>query len=443
MSGIARLLIKRGIKVSGSDVRPNKNIEDLAALGADIVIGHDARNINGADLIIYSSAITGDNPEIKAAQPKSIPCLKRAQALAKLMLDKTVITVTGSHGKTTTASLISFMLLKAGLSPTIAVGGIMRNIDTNAYWGDGEYFVAEADESDGSFLYYLPKYSVITNIDREHLDYYRDFDTEVGAFADYIRSTRDDGCLFCCNEDLTLKRLVRDYRKKYVFFGLQETADVFPRAIVMKDLTSGFDCFYRGKLIDRFFLNLGGLHNISNAMAAIALGVEMGLSAGVMKEALSEFRGAGRRLEVKFKDENYFLLDDYAHHPTEIQATLQAVTNLRYRRVIAVFQPHRFSRTRLLLEEFGKCFGSADEVLVTDIYAASETPLPDVSAQSVCDKIKEWAPGKPVDYVRRDDLVARVMDKLQHGDLIITLGAGDITRISDRIAGELRRITRM
>lgn len=440
MSGIAHLLLKRGIQVSGSDVKTNKSTDALAALGAEIFIGHDARNIKGADLIIYSSAIAGNNPEILAAQPKNIPYIKRAQALANLMLDKTVITVTGSHGKTTTASLISFMLLKAGFAPTIAVGGIMRNIDTNAYWGEGDYFVAEADESDGTFLYYLPKYSVITNIDREHLDYYKDFDTEVRAFADYIGSTRDDGCLFCCNDDPILKRLLADSRKKYVFFGLQETADIFPRNIVMKDLTSGFDCFYRGKLLDRFFLNLGGLHNVSNAMAVIALGLEMGIDKAVMKEALSEFKGAGRRLEIKFKDEKYLLLDDYAHHPTEIQATLQAVKNLGYRRIVAVFQPHRFSRTKLLLDEFGKCFGAADKVMVTDIYAASEPPVEGVSAGSVCDKIKEHLPGKAVEFVLKDDILSRVMEGLEYGDVIITLGAGDIAKVSDQIAGELRKL---
>ena len=437
MSGIARLLLKRGIKVTGSDVKSNKNIEELQALGVEIFIGHNARNIKGADLIIYSSAIKEDNPEIKAAEPKSIPYIKRAQALAKLMVDKTVITISGSHGKTTTASLISFMLLKAGLSPTIAVGGIMRNIETNAYWGDGEFFVAEADESDGTFLYYLPKYSIITNVDREHLDYYKDFDTEVRTFAEFIESTREDGCLFCCNEDEVLKKILRDYRRKYVLFGLHEDAHVFPRNIVLKDLTSGFDCFYRGTLVDRFFLNLGGLHNVSNAMAVIALGLEMGIDKAVIKETLREFKGAGRRLEIRFKDENYLVLDDYAHHPTEIQATLRAVRNMKYKRIIAVFQPHRFSRTKLLLDEFGKCFDAADRVIVTDIYGASETPLEGINGESVCRKIVENAPEKTVEFVNRENIARHIFDIIKPGDLVITLGAGDITKTSEQIAAGL------
>lgn len=437
MSGIAQLLLRCGMKVSGSDLKAGRITEELKSLGAQIYIGHNPENIRGADTVIYSSAIREDNPEVVEAKNLNTPLKKRAEALAELMKDKTVITVTGSHGKTTTTSLASYLLMEAGLLPTVAIGGILKNIDTNACLGNGSYFVAEADESDGSFLYYQPKYSIITNIDREHLDYYGEFNAELDAFRAFISKTKDNGCVFFCYDDKNLKRLVADCKNRYVLFGLKEGADIYPKNIELKDLCSEFDCFFKNKFVDRFHLALAGEHNISNSLAVIALGLELGIDLGVIKRALLGYKGARRRLEVKFRDENYLVIDDYAHHPTEIKATLSAIQRLKHDRIIAVFQPHRYTRTKLLMEDFTACFDLADYLIVTDIYPAGEQPLEGINGKALFDKIKQRSPGKEISFLQKEEIVAHILEIMKPGDLIITLSAGDIVKSSDELAKKL------
>jgi len=437
MSGIAQLLLRSGATVSGSDLKESKATQELRALGAVVFIGHSAQNINGADVVVYSSAIKEDNPEFAQAKTKGI-LIKRAQALAGLMQDKTVITVSGSHGKTTTTSLISYLLLEAGLNPTAAIGGILRNVDNNALLGTGKYFVAEADESDGSFLYYRPKYSIITNIDHEHLDYYKDFKREVEAFSEFIRNTEKDGCVFACDDDKNLKDILRDFKIKKVLFGMKESADIYPKNIEMAGLSCDFDCYYKGRPVDKFHLALGGEHNISNSLAVIALGLELGIALDFIKKTLALYKGAKRRLEIKFMNQDYLLIDDYAHHPTEIQATLAAAKNLNAKRMIAIFQPHRYTRTQLLMEELGKSFGPADYVLITDIYAASEPPIEGVSAKSVYDKIKMSDPDKKVVYLAKEKITEHILEIITPGDMVIIMGAGDIVRIGDELAEKLK-----
>lgn len=448
MSGIAQLLLRCGIKVSGSDIKESKIIQELKEQGAKIFIGHNPSNIKGASLIIYSSAIGEDNPEIIEAKRAGIALLKRAQALAKLMENKTVITVSGSHGKTTTTSLASYLLLEAGLLPTVAIGGILRNIDTNAYLGGGEFFVAEADESDGSFLYYRPKYSIITNIDREHLDYYKEFGNELDAFREFLNRTEEGGCVFCSADDMNLKSIIKDYRNRYIMFGLKDNADIFPRNILLKGLTSEFDCFCNNKFIphlnkgagfiDRFCLALGGEHNISNALSVIALGLELGIDLKFIKRALAQYKGAKRRLEIKFDKNGFLLIDDYAHHPTEIMATLKAVRNLKQNRIIAVFQPHRYSRTKLLLEEFGRSFDLADCVIITDIYPAGEPPIEAINGRLVFNKIKERTPDKEIIFLPKEGIVTHLLEIIKPDDTVIMLGAGDIAKICDELAQKLK-----
>jgi len=438
MSGIAHLLLRCGVKVSGSDIKESAITQELQKLGAQIFFGHDANNVRHPSIVVYSSAIKQDNPEIIEARKKGIPIIKRAQALAELMKDKTVITVTGSHGKTTTTSLVSFMLLEAGLLPSVAIGGILRNINANACFGEGEFFVAEADESDGSFLYYHPKYSIVTNIDHEHLDYYGDFASELEAFGKFIHQTEDGGCLFCCDDDKNLKSLLSNYKKKYVLFGLHESAHIYPKNINLRELTSEFECFYKNKFVDRFSLALGGMHNISNALSVIALGLELGINIEVIKRALANYKGAKRRLETKFADHRFTVMDDYAHHPTEIRATLAAASNLKKDRIVAIFQPHRYTRTQLLLEEFGACFDQADYVIVTDIYAASEQPIKGVSGKSIYEKIRQRTPAKEVRFLPKAEILEHVLGIIRQNDLIITLGAGDIVKIGDELAERLK-----
>jgi UDP-N-acetylmuramate--L-alanine ligase/UDP-N-acetylenolpyruvoylglucosamine reductase len=439
MSAIAKLLIKRGFKVSGSDLKKNESIEELQKSGAQIFIGHKSQNINGADLIIYSSAIKEDNLELEAARGRTVPIMKRAEALVELMQDKSVITVTGSHGKTTTTSLISYLLMEAGLSPTITIGGIFRNIDNNAFQGEGDFFVAEADESDGSFLYYQPKYSIVTNIDYEHLDYYKDFKRAVCAFAEFINRTDKNGCVFSCNEDQNLRKILKDYKKRFVLFGLEDSADVYPKNIELKDLRSEFDCFYKKKFLGRFRLALGGMHNISNAMAVIALAVELGIDLEVIKRTFCNYQGAERRLEIKFRNSDYTLIDDYAHHPTEIKATLVALKNLKANRLITIFQPHRFSRTKLLLDEFGKSFDLADYVITTDIYPASELALPGISGMSIYESIKQNAPDKEMKFLPKEKIAQYILKIIKPGDLVVTLGAGDIIKVCNALAEVLKK----
>ncbi len=449
MSGIAQLLLRRGIKVSGSDLKESRITAELKELGAQVFIGHNTINIKGADLIIYSSAIHQDNPEIQEAKRQGIVLVRRAQALAGLMEDETVITVTGSHGKTTTASLVSYLLLEAGLSPTIAVGGVLRNIDTNAYLGDGKFFVAEADESDGTFLYYRPKYSIITNIDYEHLDYYKEFKNALAAFKEFLSNTKEDGCVFVCSDDINLKDIIKDYKNKYVMFGLKEGTHIYPKNIKTKELTCEFDCFYKDKFtqplharagfIDRFYLALGGEHNISNALSVIALGLELGIDLKVIKKTLERYQGAKRRLEIKFNNKDYLLIDDYAHHPTEIRATLSALRNLKFNRLIAIFQPHRYTRTKLLLDEFSKSFDLADYVIITDIYPAGEAPQEGISGRLIYDKIKEHSPDKQAIFMPKEEIARHILEIIEAQDLVITLGAGDIVKTCDELAEELKR----
>lgn len=438
MSGIAQLLLRQGLEVSGSDLKENKITGELKELGADIFIGHNPLNIKGADLIVYSSAIGEDNPEIKEAKRQGISLIKRAEALARLMQDETVITVTGSHGKTTTASLVSYLLLEAGLSPTVAVGGVLRNIDTNARLGDGHFFVAEADESDGSFLYYRPKYSIITNIDYEHLDYYKDFRNEIAAFTEFINNTKENGCVFASSDDINLKGIFKNYKNKYVLFGLKDGAYIYPKNIQIKGLSSEFDCFYKNKFINRFYLALGGEHNISNALSVIALGLELGIDLKFIKDTLKHYKGAKRRLEIKFDKDDYLLLDDYAHHPTEIKATLAALKGLKFSRLIAVFQPHRYTRTKLLSGEFGKSFDLADYIIVTDIYPAGERPQEGISGKLIYDKIKERLPDRQIYFLAKEEIAAHILRIIKPHDLLITLGAGDIVKICDELVGKFK-----
>jgi UDP-N-acetylmuramate--alanine ligase len=446
MSGIAHLALCRGVKVSGSDLKESRATEELRKLGAAISIGHDPRNIQDVSLVVYSSAIKADNPEMQEARAKGIPIIKRAQALAQLMNGETVITVAGSHGKTTTTSLVSYLLLEAGLSPTVAIGGIFKNIDSNVYSGRGGFFIAEADESDGTFLYYEPRYSIITNIDREHLDYYKDFQNEVEAFKEFINRTKSAGCVFCCADDINLKGILKSYEKRYVLFGLDQDADIYPKNIQMRGLTSEFDCYYRvprlGKehrFLDRFYLALGGKHNISNALSVIGIGIELGIDLKIIKLALSQYQGAARRLEIKFKGKDVLILDDYAHHPTEIKATLAAARNLDFKRMVVIFQPHRYTRTKLLLDEFSQSFDLTDCLILTDIYPASEPPIEGVSGESIYNKIKERLPGKTMYFLPKEKIKDFVLNNIQPQDLIITLGAGDIVKVNDELVEELKR----
>jgi UDP-N-acetylmuramate--alanine ligase len=437
MSGIARILLQKGFSLSGSDIKENTLTDSLRRCGVKIYLGHRFSNVQAADVVVFSSAIREDNPEIVWARRHNIPLLKRAQALALLMQDKTVITVTGAHGKTTTASMVSYLLNTAGLSPSIAIGGVHQNFGTNAHLAGGRFFVAEADESDGSFLYYKPTYSIITNIDYEHLDYYGDFPNLLKAFSKFVDNTLDSGLLFCCGDNEQLRKLLKGCRKRFLFFGLSADSHIYSARIKLNGLSCEFDCFYKKDFLARFRLPLAGMHNISNALSVIALGLEMGIDLGTIGYALQTYKGTRRRLQVKLDLNNILLLDDYAHHPTEIEATLSAISSLSHNRTIVVFQPHRFSRTRLLLKEFSRCLRGADYIIITHVYAAGE-PVGEITAQHIYENLK--ASGhKQVYFLKKEMIVPHILSIVSKGDLIITLGAGDISKVCDELAEGIKR----
>lgn len=433
MSGIAQLLLAQGAQVSGSDLKHSPLIEKLKGLGAEIFIGHSSSNVHNADLVVYSSAVGQDNPELLAAHSRGIAVLRRAQALDALANQKKAIAVTGAHGKTTTTSLISHILVNCGLKPTVCVGGELFSLDGNALLGEGQYFVLEADESDGSFLTLNPLYSVVTNIDREHLDYYRDLEHIAQTFQKYMSNTKDEGCIFFCQDDPNLARIARSLDKRIFSFGLTPEADIFAKDIKIKGASSRFSCIYQDRNLGEVILQIPGRHNICNALAAVAVGLEVGLEFKPIQDTLASYGGVRRRLQLKLDEKDVLIFDDYAHHPTEIRATLEALKNFKHKRILAVFQPHRYTRTKFLMEEFGSCFKGVDYLIITDIYAASEAPIAGVSAKGICQKAQE-AKIKNVRFLSKEDILEHLLKEIQPGDLVAIMGAGDITRIADALA---------
>ncbi|UCB56591.1 MAG: UDP-N-acetylmuramate--L-alanine ligase [Candidatus Omnitrophota bacterium] len=437
MSGIAQLLLAQGAKVSGSDLKASALIEKLKKLGAQVFIGHSASNVTDVDLVIYSSAVKQDNPELIRAHSKNIPVLTRAEALALLANEKKSIAVSGAHGKTSTASLISHILVECHLQPTICVGGEVFGLNGNAFLGDGHYFVLEADESDGSFLSLRPLYSVVTNIDREHMDYYRDLDHIKETFRRFLSNTRDEGRLFFCLDDADLSRIARSLNKRLFSFGLSHQAQIFARDIKMQNNFSRFGCVYKDKDMGELTLNVPGRHNICNALAAAALSLEIGLEFSDIQRALANYQGVRRRLELKLKKNDILIFEDYGHHPTEIKATLDALKGFKHKRILAVFQPHRYTRTKSLLDDFGRCFQGADQLVVTDIYAASEAPIEGVTAESICQRARS-AQVKDVRFLPKKDILEYLLSEIQSGDLVAIIGAGDIGSVADALVERIK-----
>ena len=437
MSAIAQIALKAGHVVSGSDIKENILTKQLSDLGARIFIGHNRNNLlDSIEVVVHSSAIPPDNVEITRAKNNNIAIWQRAQMLKFLMEDKTTITVTGSHGKTTTSSLISHIFISARLDPTIAIGGVLGNVNNNALLGNGEYFIAEADESDGSFLYYEPNYSVITNVDYEHLDYYKDIDSIKECFIKFMNRTKKDGCLFCCGDDPILRSISKQYKNRLLFFGLDSALDIYAHDIKLSNFSSNFCCVYNGKDLGRFNLGIAGRHNIYNALASVALGIETGIDRDTIALALENFKGARRRFQVKFNSNEILVVDDYAHHPTEIKAVLSTCRNILHKRLVIVFQPHRYTRTKYLFDKFTNCFDDIDLLFITQIYPANEPSLEGISAKSLSDAIKNEGV-RQTQFLDKKDIANVLLDEINPGDLIIFLGAGDITKICDDFVEKL------
>ena len=432
MAALASLLLDKGHKVSGSDIKETELTIFLKKKGAAIFIGHHVENIKGADRIVYSSAIRATNPEMIEAVSGQAPILKRAELLAELVNQEIGITVAGAHGKTTTTSMVSHVLLQAGLKPTTAVGGIINSTTAyNANLGTGTYFVAEADESDGTFLYFKPMYSIITNIDFEHVDFYKNWDNIIAAYRKFIQRTNPEGCLIICGEDPRLKQLASEEKIPTLTYGMQPNFDVYAQDVSVAGYSSKFSCYYRGQLLGEIRLIIPGRHNVLNALAAIALGLRLNIPFEKISGALKTFSGVKRRFQLKGDFNDILVVDDYGHHPTEITATLSAAKSFGKKRLVVVFQPHRYSRTKLLMDEFVKSLELSDYLVLTDVYAASEKPSEGADVHELYRKVSERY-GAAVIYLPKEKLLSHLIETVRPGDLVVTLGAGDITQLSDQ-----------
>ena len=439
MSGIAFVLLKMGYKVSGSDLGPNNLTEKLTKEGAVIRFGHNIDNIPPeTEAVVYSSSINDSNPEIREAHRRNLPIVKRAQALAELLNGRKGIAVTGTHGKTTTSSLISVMLEKCGLDPTVMIGGEVELFKGNSKYGKGEYVVAEADESDGSFLYLKPLYSVITNVEMEHIDYYKTLEDAIDSYAAFANNTKRGGCLFYNAEDENIAKALKKFSGRRESFGFSKDADIYPHEIMMNEFYTSYVCVYKNEVIGRVSLRIPGRHNILNSLAAILAGFKLGLSFEDICRSIQDFAGTKRRFHLRADVDGVMLIDDYAHHPTEIRAVLDACRNWKDRRVIVVFQPHRYTRTKFLAEEFGRCFKGADKLILTDIYAASEEPIKGVSVKNIYDRVRLHGPND-VTMMNKEDIARHIMDMKRSGDMIVVLGAGDIKEVSDELSEKLNK----
>jgi len=439
MSGIARVLLARGARVSGSDVRMTPTMAQLAALGARVAVGHAAAHVRGADLVVYSSSITPQNPELAAARDAGIPLRGRGQMLAACLAGKTGIAVSGAHGKTTTTSLIAAALLAAGQDPTIIVGGDVAQFGGNARVGRGPHVVVEADESDGSFLYLAPAVAVITNIEEEHLDYYRNLHEILQAYQQFVARLPARGALICCGDDPGVRQLLSTLRgrRRVTTYGLGPDCQVTAESPQAAGRQVSYVARYRGRRLGRMTLQIPGLHNVVNSLAAVGVGLTLGLEFAAVRRALADYTGAGRRFQPRGEIGGVMVIEDYAHHPTEIAATLQAARTWPGRRLFCVFQPHRFSRTKYLQDRFGTAFAAADHLILTDVYAASEDPLDGVGAESLARAVR--ASGfTAIQVLRRDAIVPRLVATVRSGDLVLVLGAGDIGQVAVELVQALK-----
>jgi UDP-N-acetylmuramate--alanine ligase len=438
MSGIAEVLLTLGHHVSGSDLQDNAQTRRLAGLGAAIHLGHRAGQIDGAHVLVVSSAVGEDNPEVAEARRRRVPVIPRAEMLAELMRLKTSVAVAGAHGKTGTCSLLGVMLTQAGLDPTLVIGGRVNNLGVNARLGQGELLVAEADESDGSFLLLSPTITVVTNIDREHMSYWRSMERLADSFAAFANRVPFYGASILCLDDPHVQAMIPKINKRVITYGFSDQAEITARDVVPDGWGSSFDLHRRGGRLARLRMGVPGRHNVSNALAAAAVGLELGLGPDEVAAGMAAFKGVGRRLEVKGTAGGVTVIDDYAHHPRELQATLAALEQCwPDRRRVALFQPHRYSRTADLFGWFAESFGGADQLFLTDIYAAGEPPLDGVSAQSLAAAIAGRGHGAAEYLGPLAGLDEVLSERLRPGDVLITLGAGNVWQAGEAVLKRL------
>lgn len=446
MSAIARVLLAMGVAVSGSDLKTTPTLEKLRGLGADVRLGHASDNIEGADAVVISSAIPADNPEVIAAQRAGVPVMQRAQMLADIMIDKRGVAVSGTHGKTTTTSMVASVLDAGGLNPTVLIGGEVNDMGANARLGAGDVVVAEADESDASFLRLTPWCAVVTNIENDHLGYYRDLEHLIETFSAFVGRVPATGVVIASADCPAVRELVRRFHEsprllgdpRMVTVGFDTAANVRPEAVRLADFGSTFTVERRGERLGDISLRVPGRINVCNALSAIAVGLEFDVPFEAIARSLGRFRGVARRFHILYESRDAIVVDDYAHHPTAVQETIAAARAYWQGRIVVAFQPHRYSRTAYLFRDFAQALLGADVVIVTDIYAAGEVPLPGVRAESIVECIRDFDPGKSVSHLPKPaDALAYLQRAMQDGDLILTLGAGDIGGVAHELAAAL------
>ncbi|MBF0199726.1 MAG: UDP-N-acetylmuramate--L-alanine ligase [Desulfamplus sp.] len=456
MSGIAELLLTLGYKVSGSDLNASPITDRLKSLGAIVHHGHDSANIDAPDVIVTSTAISSDNPEVTSARLKGVPVIPRAEMLAELMRIKYAIAISGAHGKTSTTAMVAQILNIAGLDPTVVVGGLMKSLGTNALHGKGDYIVAEADESDGSFLKYTPAIAAVTNIDLEHLDFYKDIEDIKATFIRFINSVPFYGLAVLCIDNENIQDILPEIKVRYTTFGMAAQADLQAREITFKDNQGMFQVVHHGELLGRVRLSLAGRHNISNALAAIAVALELKIPFETIKCALEKIEGVKRRMEVKGRltlkietkpeiepeietwenkkrADEIIVMDDYGHHPTEIRTTLQAIRESRPdRRMVVIFQPHRYTRTKALFDDFARAFYHSDMLITLPIYAASEQPIEGVSSEELSSAITSHGHKDVTFAADFPTCLSLIQKRVRPGDLILTLGAGNVYTLGEQ-----------
>ncbi|WP_068774139.1 UDP-N-acetylmuramate--L-alanine ligase [Paenibacillus sp. FJAT-26967] len=439
MSAIAKVMLEMGYQVSGSDLAQQELTEKLRAKGARVFIGHEAQNVEGADLVVYSTALSKDNVEMVAAGELNIPIIHRSQMLARLMNERKGIAVAGAHGKTTTSSMIALVMERCGTDPTYIIGGEIMNIGSNAKAGKGDYVVAEADESDGTFLQYHPTLAIVNNIEADHLENYDgNFENLKLAYAQFLSQVREDGRAIICLDDEHLRAMVPQIRSKTVTFAIDREADYMATDIELGDRKVAFTVLRGGETLGRMRLSVPGRFNVYNALAALIACMESGLTFGQVAAAIEEFRGAKRRFQVLGEVNDILVIDDYAHHPTEIEATISAA-KATGKHLIAVFQPQRYTRTFYLFEQFSHAFKEADEVLITDIYSpAGEKQIEGISSEKLVEMIRKNSNPNVTYIPTRHEAETYLTERVKPGDLVITMGAGDIWKTADGLAKTLR-----
>jgi UDP-N-acetylmuramate--alanine ligase len=442
MSGIAEVLCNLGFRVSGSDLKRSSVTDRLEQLGVTVHEGHRAEFVGAAQVVVRSTAVRDDNPEVLAARERSIPVIPRAEMLAELMrLKQDTVAVAGSHGKTTTTSMIGTVLGNAGLDPTVVVGGVVGAFGSNARLGKSDLMVVEADESDRSFLMLTPTFAVVTNIDREHMDYYSDMDDMRDCFANFVNKVPFYGAAVLCLDDPHVQAVIPRVKRRRITYGLSAQADISAHAIRFdRPFGSTFTVWQGKDVLGDVELNRPGLHNIYNALAAVAIGFELAVPFAVIAQALAGYTGVNRRFQFKGEAAGVLVIDDYGHHPTEVRATLAAAkVGSKGRRMVVLFQPHRYTRTRDQLDEFARAFNNADVLLVTDIYAASEDPIPGVTAETLTDAIRSYG-HKEVAYVGSLETAAKALvSEARPGDMVVTLGAGNVYQAGEQLLELLKK----